>query len=67
MMTQRQMLRDLYHRHGNREETLVREYAAAERRGEVRRASNQHDLTPEEYARALLSDARRKGWVKGLR
>ena|SRR5687768_8331605 len=66
IMKQRDLLRALFVRHGDKEETLVREYAAAERRGEVRRASNQYDRSPEEYARALLADARKKGWVTGL-
>jgi hypothetical protein len=38
------------------------EYALAESRGEVPRQSNEHDLTPEEYAHALWRDGERKGW-----
>ena len=65
-MKQRDMLRALVVRYGDNEDVLVREYAAAERRGEVPRARNKYGLAPEEYARALLSDARRKGWIRGL-
>lgn len=66
-MKQRDMLRELFRRHGDRGDILVREYAAAERKGQVRRASNEYGLTAEEYARALLADARKKGWIQGLR
>ncbi len=45
------------------EERAVREYAAAESRGEAERASNSHNWTAEQYARALLRDGQRKGWL----
>jgi hypothetical protein len=67
MPSQRDLMRDLFRRHRGDEETMVREYAAAELRGEVDRASNDYDLTPEDYARRLLEDARKKGWIKGFR
>lgn len=60
---QRDVMRRLYAIHGPDEERVIREYAAAERRGEARRSSNTHDLTPEEYARALLLDGQKKGWL----
>ena len=65
-MKQRDMMRELFRRHGDNEETLVREYAAAERRGQVDRQSNEYDVDPEDYARRLLADARKKGWIRGL-
>ncbi len=38
-------------------------YAAAERRGEITRAGAEDRLLPEEYARALWRDGKRKGWL----
>ncbi len=66
-MKQRDKLRELFKRFGDNEAALIREYAAAERRGEVTRVSNDYDVDEEEYARRLLNDARKKGWVAGLR
>ena len=63
MPSQRDVLRDLVERFGRNEEKVVQEYAAAERRGEVKRKSNKYDLLPEDYARALWRDAVRKGWI----
>lgn len=65
--SQRNVLRDLVKRFGADKECVVREYAEAERRGEVRRKSNSHGLTPEQYARALWKDAVKKGWISVLR
>jgi hypothetical protein len=59
-------MRELFRMCGNDEERLIAEYAAAERRGDVPRKSNSHGISPEDYARALLSDARKKGWLKPL-
>ena len=66
-MKQRDKMRELVARLGDREDALIAAYATAERRGEVTRSSNDYSLSPEDYARALLSDARRKGWISGLR
>lgn len=63
---QREYMRELVRRFGPDEERIVREYAAAEARGEVHRKSNSHRLTSEQYARALWNDAVKKGWVSGL-
>ena len=62
-MSQRDVMRDAWRRHRPDEEATVREYARRELRGEVNRASNRHDLTAEQYARALLADGIRKGWL----
>lgn len=59
------VMRELYHRHRGDEERVIREYAAAEERGEVTRRSNKHGLSAEQYARALLADGQRKGWLSG--
>lgn len=45
------------------EEKAVREYGAAESAGEVERTSNSHGWSAEQYARALLRDGMRKGWL----
>jgi hypothetical protein len=60
-------MRELFRRHRGDEEAMIRAYADAESRGEVERASNARDLLPEEYARRLLEDARKKGWIRGFR
>jgi hypothetical protein len=61
--TQRDKMRELVQRFGRDEDRVVREYAAAERRGDVQRTRNVSGLTPEEYARALWADAMKKGWL----
>jgi hypothetical protein len=64
MTKQRDTLRRLVERFGMNEEKVVKEYAAAERRGEVKRSRNKNNLEPEGYARALWRDARGKGWIR---
>jgi hypothetical protein len=66
MPSQRDVLRKLVAGFGMNEERVVQEYAAAERRGEVKRKSDEHGTNPEAYARALWNDAVRKGWVSGV-
>jgi hypothetical protein len=63
-MNQRDFMRQLYQEFGDHEDILVREYAAGEERGIVTRQSNTHDLTPEQYARALYRDGIHKGWIE---
>jgi hypothetical protein len=60
-------MRRLVSRFGHDEERVVREYAAAEARGEVERKNSSHRLTAQQYARALWNDAVKKGWIGGLR
>jgi len=62
-MGQRDVMRRIWARCKPNEERAVREYAAAERRGEAERASNAHGRTAEQYARALLNDGLKKGWL----
>ena len=64
-MKQRDKMRELFLKYGNQESKLVREYAKAERQGEVIRARNAFKLTAEAYAFALLRDARKRGWISG--
>lgn len=66
MTSQRDMLRRLAERFGRNEERLIQEYAAAEKRREVHRSSNEYGISAEEYAARLVADARKKGWIKGL-
>lgn len=62
---QRAVMRDLYARFAPDEDRVVREYAAAEKRGQARRSSNAYDVSAEDYARRLLADGLRKGWLNG--
>jgi hypothetical protein len=62
-LTQRDMMRRIYARYAPDEARIVREYAAAEQRGEVQRLRNESGLSPEEYAKALLADGQKKGWL----
>lgn len=63
---QRLMMRALYHIHtyeALRTWRCMPFFAVAEKLGLTRRASNQHDITPENYAKALLRDGFQKGWI----
>lgn len=66
-MKQRDKMRELFARHGDRPDILIREYSAAEKRGEVIRTRDAYKLTPEAYAEALLRDARKRGWIVGIK
>jgi hypothetical protein len=61
--TQRDVMRDLNRLFGGDHDKVVAAYAAAERRGDVKRALNVHDIEPEEYARRLYADGVAKGWM----
>lgn len=61
--SQRDVMRAIVARCGGDEERVVREYAEAELRGEVHRSRNAYSLSPEQYARALLADGKRKRWL----
>jgi hypothetical protein len=61
--SQRNKMRELLAALGDNEPALIAAYADAERRGEVQRRSNDYGLSPEEYARRLLADGRKKGWL----
>ena len=62
--SQRGVMLRLYRQHRGNAELAVEAYAAAERRGQVHRRSNTHDVTAEAYARALYRDGIKKGWLK---
>lgn len=61
--TQRDVMRDLYRRCGGDHNRVIAAYAAAERAGNVRRASNVRGMEPEEYAERLYQDGIKKGWL----
>ncbi len=61
--SQREVMRDIHRRYGQDRDRVVREYAAAERRGVVERKRNSRGLSPEDYATALLADGEKKGWL----
>jgi hypothetical protein len=61
---QRDVMRAVWARCAPDEERTIREYAAAERRGEAPRKNNASGHTPEQYARALLADGQKKGWLR---
>lgn len=61
--SQRDVMSRIFIASGRDPERAVREYAAAERRGEVRRKSNKNSVSAEDYARALLADGEKKGWL----
>ena len=62
--SQRDTMRQIVGEVGADENAIIERYAAAERAGEVERQSNDYDLNPEEYARRLLADGIRKGWLR---
>jgi hypothetical protein len=66
-MKQRVMMRLIWRSHGNPPdfERVIREYAAREEAGEVARDSNRFNVPTLEYARRLLDDGLRKGWLTG--
>jgi hypothetical protein len=62
--TQRDMMRQICRRHGDwDDDSIIREYADAERRGDVQRIGNVYNLSPEDYARRLLADGSQRGWL----
>ena len=66
-MKQRDMMRLIWHSHGDPPdlERVIGEYAAREEAGEVARDSSRFNVPPLEYARRLLDDGLRKGWLTG--
>jgi hypothetical protein len=62
--SQRDVMRAIYARCSGDKERAIREYAEAEQRGEVRRKSNSAKTSSEAYARALLLDGEKKGWLR---
>ena len=63
VLSQRDVMRRIWAEFGPDEDRVVREYAAAERRGDAQRKSNSYGLGEESYARRLLNDGLKKGWL----
>ena len=62
--TQREVMVRLFVASGRNAERAIRAYADAERHGDVIRKSNKHGISAENYARALLADGEKKGWLR---
>lgn len=62
-LSQRGLMRELFRRHRGSRESVIRAYAQSERKGEVARRSNVHNLSREDYATRLFGDGERKGWL----
>lgn len=62
-MTQRDAMRSIWSKVRPDEWEAIREYARMEEMGLVKRKSNDYNLSAEEYARALLNDGFKKGWL----
>jgi len=56
-------MRDLWLRHARDTKAVIAAYAKAEVAGFVDRRQNTHDIDPMQYARALLRDGLRRGWL----
>lgn len=61
-MKQTDTMRLLIEKLGRNEKKVCEAYAQLERNGDVKRKSNKHGLSAEQYARALWKDGERKGW-----
>jgi len=60
---QRALMREIFSKARRQEVEAIREYAAAERAGKVQRKGNKSGLSAEEYAKALIRDGLKKGWL----
>ena len=63
-MTQRDKMRKLFARYHGNEVAIASAYAHAEENGEIQRKSNSHNLDSITYAKALIRDERKKGWLE---
>jgi len=63
-MTQTDMMRELFRRFGGDRARVVEAYAEAERRGQVERVRDTHDMSAEEYAARLFADGVEKRWIQ---
>lgn len=62
--SQRDVMKRLWARHGGEVDAVVRSWAAAVRSGAAERRSNARGEGDEDYARRLIYDGRRKGWLR---
>ena len=63
-MTQRAKMKELHQRSSGDDEATIRAYAKAEEGGKVERKRNSHNWDSTRYARALLRDGKRNGWLQ---
>ena len=63
---QRDIMRRFYLEHRGDTERSVLAYAAAERTGDVSRASDAYNTNALAYGRVLVADGRRRGWLYRL-
>ena len=63
-MTQRDKMNELFAHYGGDEEATVAAYAQAEEKREIDRKSNTHNLDAISYAKALMRDGKRRGWLR---
>jgi hypothetical protein len=61
-ISQRNKMRELVEIYGNNDGAIIKEYAAAEGHGEVERERDLNNTPPEQYAKRLLYDGRKKKW-----
>lgn len=62
-MEQHELMRRLHRQFNGNADEIIAAYAEAERQGQVARQSNLHNLEPDVYAKALLADGLRRGWL----
>jgi hypothetical protein len=63
-MTQRDTMRKLFRRFDGDRTRVVKAYAEAERRGEVTRVRDSHDMGADKYASRLFADGVQKRWIQ---
>jgi len=63
-MKQRDMMRKLFRRFDGDRTSVVKAYAKAEQRGEVKRVRDSHDMGSDEYASRLFADGIQKRWIQ---
>jgi hypothetical protein len=62
--TQRAVMRRLWSRHDGDEAAVVAEWVAMVQSGGVERRSNERGQTDREYARRLIYDGKKRGWIE---
>jgi hypothetical protein len=62
-MKQRDLMRELFRRFGGDRARVVEAYAEAERRGEIERVRDAHEMSADEYASRLFADGVEKRWI----
>lgn len=63
--TQRDVILRLWRAHGGNREAVIEGWVLAVRNGEIERRSNGRGQSDEEYAKRLLYDGEKRGWLQG--